>query len=86
MILAQANLTGWWIGWLIGGPIILVVATLVLLIIIAARNIAVVAEDATQSLAAARDRSEALWHVEITNQVVADVVDGATQARKALGG
>lgn len=86
MILAQANVTGWWIGWAIGGPIVLVVATLVLLIIIAARGIAAVAEDGTRSLNDARDRTEALWQVETTNQAVADVVDGATQARKALGG
>lgn len=85
MILAQSN-TGWWIGWAIGGPIVLVVATLVLLIIIAARGIADLAEDVTRSLAEARDRTEVLWQVKTTNQVTADIIGGATQARKALGG
>ncbi len=86
MRLAQADVTGWWIGYAIGVPLVLVVATLVLLIIIAARGIAAVAEDATESLAESRDRTEVLWQVKTTNQVTADIIDGAAQARKALGG
>lgn len=85
MTLAQ-DLTGWYIGYGIGIPVTAVVATLVLLITVSARSIASVAEDATRSIAAARDRSEALWQVETTNQVATDIIDGATQARKALGG
>jgi hypothetical protein len=86
MALAQADLTGWYIGWGIGIPVILVVAALVLGIIVTAFHIAAVAADGTQSLVEARDRSEALWQIKTTNQVTADIIDGATQARKALGG
>lgn len=86
MTLAQADVTGWWIGWGIAIPIIVVVAALVLFITVAARQISALAEDITDSLAAARDRSEALWQVKTTNQVAADIIDGATQARKTLGG
>ncbi len=86
MTLAQADLSGWYIGWGIGIVLILVVAGLVLAIIVTAMGIASVAADATESLAESRDRTEALWQIKATNQVAADIVDGATQARKALGG
>lgn len=86
MALAQADLTGWYIGWGIGIPVILVVAALVLGIIATAYGIASIAADGTESLAEARDRSEALWQIKTTNRVAADIIDGAKQARKALGG
>lgn len=86
MALAQADLIGWYIGWGIGIVLVLVVAALVLAIIVTANGIASVAADATESLAESRDRTEALWQIETTNRVAADMIDGATQARKALGG
>lgn len=85
-MLAAANLTGWWIGYAIGATIVVVVAVVLLLIIRTAHAIASVAEDATRSLAETRDRTEVLWQVSTTNQVAADLRDGAAQARRALGG
>jgi hypothetical protein len=85
-VLAAANLNGWWVGYAIGAAIVLVVTVVLLLIIRTAHAIASVAEDATRALAETRDRTEVLWQVGTTNQVAADLLDGATQARKALGG
>lgn len=86
MTLAQADLTGWWVGYGIGVAVVIVVALLLLLIIKAARGIGDVAADATRSLEQTRERTEALWQVRTTNQVANEILDGATQARKALGG
>lgn len=88
MLLAQAepDLTGWYIGWGIAIPLILVVAALVLLITVTANAIAMVADDATRSLEESRERTEALWQVKETNRTAADIIGGAAQARKALGG
>lgn len=85
-MLAAANLTGWWVGYAIGAAIVLVVAVILLLIIRTAHAIATLAGDATRSLAETRDRTEVLWQVATTNQLAADLRDGAVQARKALGG
>jgi hypothetical protein len=86
MMLAAADLTGWWVGYAVGAAIVAVVAVLLILIILTARAIATAAEDAAGSLAETRDRSEVLWQVATTNQVAADLLDGATKTRKALGG
>jgi hypothetical protein len=85
-MLAAADLTGWWVGFAVGAAIVVAVALLLVLIIVTARAIAAVAEDATRSLAETRDRTEVLWQVATTNQVAADLLDGAVRARKALGG
>ena len=86
MMLAAADLTGWWVGYGVGAAIVAVVAVLLVLIILTARAIAAAAEDATRALTETRDRTEVLWQVTTTNQVAADLLDGATEARKALGG
>jgi hypothetical protein len=86
MMLAAADLTGWWVGYALGAAIVLVVAVLLILIILTARGIAAAAEDATHSLAETRDRTEVLWQLATTKQVAADLLDGAEQARRALGG
>lgn len=77
---------GWWMGYAIGVAVVAVVAVLLILIIATARRIAAVAEDATRSLVETRDRTEVLWQVSTTNAVTTDILEGATQARKALGG
>ncbi len=86
MIVAAANLTGWWIGYGIGAAIVVVVAALLLAITATARRIASVAEDGTSSLRRTQERTEVLWQVGATNQVAADLLAGATEARRALGG
>ena len=86
MIVAAANLTGWWIGYGIGAAIVVVVAALLLTITATAKRIASVAEDGTTSLKRTQERTEVLWQVGTTNQVAADLLAGATEARRALGG
>jgi hypothetical protein len=86
MMLAAADLSGWWVGYALGAAIVLVVAVLLILIILTARGIATAAEDATRLLAETRDHTEVLWQLATTKQVAADLLDGATQARRALGG
>lgn len=86
MTFAATDLTGWWVGFAIGGAVVAVVAILVVAIIVTAVQIGTVAEDATRALVEARDRSEALWKVKTTNQVATDILDGARAAREALGG
>lgn len=86
MVLAAADLTWWWIGYAIGAAIVLVVAALVIAIIITARSIASVAEDAIGALESARDRTEALWLVGETDSVAKEIRDRAVAARKAIGG
>jgi hypothetical protein len=81
-----ADLTGWWVGYSIGVPVVLVVAALLLMIILTVRQIAAVAEDATESLRQTRDRTEVLWQVEKTNSEARKILDGATEARTKLGG
>lgn len=81
-----AEMTGWWIGYAIGIPVVLVVAVLVMEIIVTASRIGAVADDATRSLVQTRDRTEVLWKIKTTNQVATDILDGARAARKALGG
>ena len=85
-MLGAADLTGWWVGYAVGAAIVLVVAVLLILIILTARGIAAAAEDATRSLAETRDRTEVLWQVATTKQVAGELLDGAEQARGALGG
>jgi uncharacterized membrane protein len=86
MMLGAADLTGWWVSYAVGAAIVLVVAVLLILIILTARGIAAAAEDATRSLAETRDRTEVLWQVATTKQVAGELLDGAEQARRALGG
>jgi hypothetical protein len=86
MILAAADLTGWWVGYAIGAAIVIVVALLLVLIIRTARAIAAAADEATRCLAEARDRTEALWRVTATNELAADILEGARRAREALEG
>lgn len=86
MTSSVTDLSGWWVGFAIGVPVTAVVAVLVLLIIIAAQSIGTIADDATEALIDSRDRTEVLWQVRTTNEVAGEILAGARQARKALGG
>ncbi|WP_034272081.1 hypothetical protein [Haloechinothrix halophila] len=86
MTLAAEHLTGWWVGYVIGAVVVLLVAALLILIILTVRRIAAVAEDATDALRLAQQRTEALWQLEATRTAATDILAGATEARHALGG
>jgi len=81
-----SDLTGWWIGFGIAAAVVVIVVVVVVAIIATAKKIGDVAEDATRTLAQIRDRTEVLWQVATTNSVASDLLQGATQARHALGG
>jgi Sec-independent protein translocase protein TatA len=85
-MVVAADVTGWWIGYGVGAVVVVVVACVVLAIIVTAKRIAEVAEDATRSLVSTRDRTEALWRVADTNKVAEDILAGASEARRALSG
>jgi hypothetical protein len=78
--------TGWWIGYSLGAVVVGVVAALLVAIILTARRIADVAEDATRSLMLARARTEVLWELATTNRIAGEILAGAVHARDALGG
>ncbi len=86
MILASSHLTGWWIGYAIGIAVVVVVALLALGLIVTARRIGTMAEEATRSIVTARDRTEALWATRDTNLLAHGILEGAIAARRALGG
>jgi hypothetical protein len=86
MILAATDMTGWWVGYVLGAAVVLIVAVLIITIIVTAKRISAMAQDATRALVQTRDRTEALWQVSTTNQVAGDLLAGARQARTALGG
>lgn len=86
MILASSHLTGWWIGYAIGIAIVVVVAVLAVGLIVTARRIGTIAEEATRSIVTARDRTEALWATRDTNFLAHSILEGAIAARRAIGG
>jgi hypothetical protein len=76
--------SGWVIGFAIGGAVVLVVVVLLVTMIVYARRIAGTAEGILAALLAARDNTAALWRVKDTNVTATHIVDGAVAARVAL--
>lgn len=77
-------MSGWLIGFAVGGAVVLVVVALLLLMIVGARNVAVKAEAILAALLEARDNTAALWLLSDTNDAVDRILEAATQAREAL--
>lgn len=86
MTFAATDLTGWWVGYAIGVPVIAVVACLLIVITLTVRRIAAVAADATDSLLRTRERTEVLWELEKTTETIREIRDEAAHARGAWGG
>lgn len=82
----MGDLTGWYVGYALAAVVVVVVAVLVLAITATAKRIADVADDITATLHVARERTEVLWQVSITNRVAGEILETAAAARKALGG
>lgn len=83
-MLLASDLTGWVVGYGVGAVVVAAVAVLLILLIVTARRIAAVAADASRGLALARERTEVLWEVRTTNRVASDIIELATDARRAL--
>lgn len=79
-------MSGWAIGFAIGGVVVVVVVALLLAMIVGARNVAAKAEQILAALYDARDNTQPLWKVSATNATAARIVASATDARKVLEG
>jgi hypothetical protein len=78
--------SGWTIGYIVGGVVVLAVALLVITLIILARRIGTRVEQITQALLVARENTQSLWAVDITHGLAEEILEGAARAREALGG
>lgn len=78
--------SGWTIGYIVGGVVVLAVALLVTTLIILARRIGTRAEQITQALLVARENTQSLWAVDQTHGLAEEILAGAARAREALGG
>jgi hypothetical protein len=79
-------MSGWVIGFIVGGVVALVVVVLLLLMIAGARRVAAKAEAILAALIEARDNTRGLWAVSGTNMAATRIVAAATTAREALAG
>jgi len=85
-MVAEAVLTGWWVGYVIGAVIITVVVALVAAILTLARRIGLQALAITDALNDARVHTLPLWEISKVNTGLRAIVGGAAQARGVLEG
>ena len=85
-MLAEAVLTGWWVGYVLGVVIITVVVALVAAILTLAGRIAHQAEAITEALDDARVHTLGLWNLEKVNAGLRSIVKNARAARGVLEG
>ncbi len=78
--------SGWTIGYIVGGVVVLAVALLLITLILLARRIGTRTEQITKSLLVARENTQPLWAVEKTYRLAEEILVGAASAREALGG
>lgn len=76
--------TGWVIGYVIGGAIVLAVVVLLLLMIKGARRAAVTAEAILASLVESQGNTDPLWAVNDVNGAIERITDGAAAVREHL--
>ena len=76
--------TGWVIGYLIGGVLILAVVVLLLLMIRGAHGAAVKAEAILAALEESRDNTAPLWAVNDVNSAIERITAGAGTVREHL--
>jgi uncharacterized SAM-binding protein YcdF (DUF218 family) len=76
--------SGWVLGWIIGGAVVVIVVVLLLLMIQGAARAAAKAEAVLAALDDAKVNTLPLWEVDATNQVATRIVAAATAAREHL--
>lgn len=76
--------TGWIIGYVIAGVIVLAVVVLLLMMIDGARRAAVKAESILAALAESRDNTAPLWAVHDVNSAIGRITAGAAAVRAHL--
>ena len=77
-------MSGWILGWAIGGVVVLLVVALLLLMIRGAARAEVKAGNILSALEAGRDNTAALWSVDDTNKTARRITAAATAARHHL--
>lgn len=77
-------MSGWVIGFAVGGVIVVVVVVLLLGMIFGARRAAAKAEAILAALHEARDNTLPLWQVADTSATATRIVAAAAAAREAL--
>lgn len=78
--------TGWLIGYIIGGAVVVIVAVLAITLILQARKIGAQAADILRALEAGRDNTAGLWEVDDVNRSLDTVRKSARSARLTLTG
>ena len=76
--------TGWIIGYVIAGVIVLAVVVLLAMMIDGARGAAVKAESILAALEESRDNTEPLWAVHDVNGAIGRITAGAAAVRQHL--
>ncbi|HEX6586319.1 MAG TPA: hypothetical protein VF052_06175 [Solirubrobacterales bacterium] len=84
--MALALSTWWYVGWAIGGAVVVIAALLLLAIIALGNRIARQADDITAALDGARENTDPLWGVKRININIDRINRGLGAARKTLGG
>lgn len=77
-------LTGWLVGYTIGGLVVVVVVILLLLMIRGAHRAALKAESIVAALNEARDNTEVLWAVNDVTKTVRRITESAGTIRTHL--
>jgi hypothetical protein len=85
-MLAEAVLSGWWVGYVIALFTITAVVVLVAMILTLARRIGLQAIAITEALEESRVNTEPLWAVGKVNANLRAIGKGAAQARGVLEG
>ena len=81
---SDANLFGWYLGWIIGATIITVIVALVAAILRVARIIGGQAQQADQGLQTAYDNTYALRDLTRTRDIAQSVTQNLYRTRQAL--
>ena len=85
-VIAEVDLTGWYVGYIIAGVLITVVVILVAIILGLARRIGVQADVVVGALDQARINTLPLWDVDKVNGGVRSIIKSAQEARAVRGG
>src|SRR5713226_6045118 len=83
---AHANLTGWYIGFVVTTVAIVIVVIEVQAILVLARNIGVQAQEAIRGLEACWTNTAPLWDLQTTIDHASTIVNDLLTVRKSLGG
>lgn len=86
LVLASESITGWVVGYVIGGAVVLVVVALVVPILLLARSIGTDATRINDGLGHAVHNTAALAQLETTNESAEAIVAGLRRGRTRLGG